>query len=83
MTTPLSRVSLMTLEDYARARKSIQAEIIAHRRLRSVLRQHMGLRGIAKVRGEDQVRWPNVFFADHGLFSLQKNYEAVRQSSRG
>ncbi len=37
MTTPLSRDSLMTLEAYARARKSIQAEIIPHRRLRSVL----------------------------------------------
>ncbi len=37
MTTPLSRASLMTLEAYARTRKSIQAEIIPHRRLRSVL----------------------------------------------
>lgn len=37
MTTPLSRDSLMTLEAYARARKGIQAEIISHRRLRSVL----------------------------------------------
>jgi RNA-directed DNA polymerase len=53
------------------------------RRLRSVLRRHKGMRGIAGVRGEDQVRWPIAFFADHGLFSLQKNYEAVRQSSRG
>jgi hypothetical protein len=44
MTTPLSRVSLMTLEDYARARKSIQAEIILHRRLRSVLLgEHLNL----------------------------------------
>ncbi len=37
MTTPLNRASLMTLEAYAKARKTIQAEIIAHRRLRSVL----------------------------------------------
>ena len=44
MTTPLSRASLMTLEAYARARKSIQAEIIAHRRLRSVLLgEHLNL----------------------------------------
>lgn len=44
MTTPSSRVSLMTLEDYARARKSIQAEIIPHRRLRSVLLgEHLNL----------------------------------------
>ena len=53
------------------------------RRLRSLLRHHKGLRGIAKVRGEDQVRWPNAFFADHGLFSLQKAHDAVRQSPRG
>ena len=44
MTTPLSRDSLMTLEAYARARKGIQAEIIAHRRLRSVLLgEHLNL----------------------------------------
>jgi hypothetical protein len=53
------------------------------RRQRSMLRWHKGMRGIAGVRGEDQVRWPNVFFADHGLFSLQKAYETVRQSPRG
>ena len=53
------------------------------RRLRSLLRHHKGLRGIAKVHGEDQVRWPNAFFADHGLFSLQKAHDAVRQSPRG
>jgi hypothetical protein len=44
MSTPLSRTSLMTLEAYARARKSIQAEIIPHRRLRSVLLgEHLNL----------------------------------------
>ena len=44
MTTPPIRASLMTLEAYARARKSIQAEIIAHRRLRSVLLgEHLNL----------------------------------------
>ncbi len=28
-------------------------------------------------------RWPNVFFADHGLFSLQKADDTVSQSPRG
>jgi RNA-directed DNA polymerase len=53
------------------------------RRLRSLLRRQQKLRGIAKVRGADQTRWPNAFFADHGLFSLQTAYEAVRQSPCG
>jgi hypothetical protein len=37
MATSLSRDSLMTLEAYSKARKAIKAEIIPHRRLRSVL----------------------------------------------
>lgn len=53
------------------------------RRLRSLLRRHLKLRGIAKVRGEDQRRWPNAFFADHGLFSLQAARASVRRSPRG
>jgi RNA-directed DNA polymerase len=53
------------------------------RRLRSLLRKQQKLRGIAKVHGADQTRWPNAFFADHGLFSLQKTHAAVRQSPRG
>jgi RNA-directed DNA polymerase len=52
------------------------------RRLRSLLRKQQKRKGMAGVRGEDQRRWPNAFFADHGLFSLQRAYEAVRQSSR-
>jgi hypothetical protein len=44
MTTPQIRANLMTLEAYARERKSIQAGIIAHRRLRSVLLgEHLNL----------------------------------------
>ena len=53
------------------------------RRLRSLLRKQQKLGGIAKVRGADQTRWPNAFFADHGLFSLQKAHAAVRQSPCG
>jgi hypothetical protein len=36
MPTPVTRESLMSLEAYSKARKQIQAEIIPHRRLRSV-----------------------------------------------
>lgn len=52
------------------------------RRLRSILRRRSGARGIASVHGADQTRWPNAFFAKHGLFSLQDAYDAVGQSSR-
>jgi RNA-directed DNA polymerase len=52
------------------------------RRLRSILRRRRGARGIASTHGADQTRWPNAFFAKHGLFSLQEAYDAVRQSSR-
>jgi len=44
MTATLTRDSLMTLEAYAKARKQIKAEIIPHRRLRSVaLGEHVNL----------------------------------------
>jgi RNA-directed DNA polymerase len=48
------------------------------RRLRSILRQQTGRDGIASNHGADQTRWPNAFFAKHGLFSLQKACDAVR-----
>ena len=50
------------------------------RRLRSLLREHQGLKGIAKTNGADQTRWPKAFFAKHGLFSLQGARDAVSQS---
>jgi RNA-directed DNA polymerase len=52
------------------------------RRLRSLLRKRLGRKGISKVHGADHRRWPNAFFAEHGLFSLQQAYELARQSSR-
>jgi RNA-directed DNA polymerase len=52
------------------------------RRLRSILRKRTRRRGVARVRGADQTRWPNAFFADHGFFSLQDANAAVCQSSR-
>jgi RNA-directed DNA polymerase len=48
-------------------------------RLRSLLRKRMKKRG--RGRGKDHQRWPNVFFDDHGLFSLQRAHALSRQSS--
>ena len=40
--------------------------------------------GLAKViEALNPTRWPNRFFAEHGLFSLQRAYETVRQSPCG
>jgi RNA-directed DNA polymerase len=50
-------------------------------RLRSQLRQRQGGSGIA--RGEDHHRWPNAFFAKHGLFSLREAHALASRSSRG
>jgi RNA-directed DNA polymerase len=50
-------------------------------RLRSLLRHHRGGRGIA--RGDDHHRWSNAFFAEHGLFSLQRAHALACQSPRG
>ena len=50
-------------------------------RLRGVLRWRRGAKGIA--RGTDQQRWPNAFFAAHGLFSLQRAHALACQSPCG
>ena len=49
-------------------------------RLRSILRKRRGGRG--RGRGRDHQRWPNAFFAEHGLFSLSTAYSEACQSSR-
>jgi RNA-directed DNA polymerase len=49
-------------------------------RLRSILRKRRGLRG--RGRGSDHHRWPNVYFAEHGLFSTLTTYQYVCQSAR-
>jgi RNA-directed DNA polymerase len=51
------------------------------RRLRSLLRRRRGMRGFA--RGADHQRWTSNFFAEHGLFSLQRAHALAGQSSRG
>ncbi|MBV8399513.1 MAG: group II intron reverse transcriptase/maturase [Acetobacteraceae bacterium] len=50
-------------------------------RLRSLLRRRRGRDGIA--RGDDHRRWPNAFFAEHGLFSLQHAHALACQPPRG
>jgi RNA-directed DNA polymerase len=49
-------------------------------RLRSILRKRSGRSG--RGRGADHQRWPNVFFAEHGLLSLVTAPGSVRQPSR-
>jgi RNA-directed DNA polymerase len=47
-------------------------------RLRSMLRRRSGRRG--RGRGSDHQRWPNVFFAAQGLYSLTTAHALARQS---
>jgi RNA-directed DNA polymerase len=49
------------------------------RRLRSIVRKRSKRRGIS--RGRDHNRWPNRFFRDHGLFSLESAHRTLLQSS--
>ena len=49
-------------------------------RLRSILRRRRKGRG--RGRGKDHTRWPNAYFAKHGLFTMQDAYALARQSSR-
>ncbi len=48
-------------------------------RLRSILRRRAGRYG--RGHGHDHNRWPNIFFAEYGLFSLTAAHASVRQSS--
>ncbi len=48
-------------------------------RLRSILRRRRKRRG--RARGTDQQRWPNRFFDEHGLWSLQTAHNRFVQSS--
>jgi len=49
-------------------------------RLRSILRRRSGRRG--RGRGLDHQRWPNAYFAKHGLFSMVTAYRLASQSSK-
>jgi RNA-directed DNA polymerase len=48
-------------------------------RLRSILRKRAGRTG--RGRGRDHQRWPNRYFAEHGLFSLATAHALAVQSS--
>ena len=48
-------------------------------RLRSILRKRLGKEG--RGRGSDHQRWPNKFFAEHGLYSLKAAHNLACQSS--
>lgn len=50
-------------------------------RLRSILRKRAGRRG--RGRGADHQRWPNVYFADLGLYSLNSAHGRLYQSLTG
>jgi RNA-directed DNA polymerase len=49
------------------------------RRLRAILRKQEKRPGIGRCQADHQ-RWPNAFFAAHGLFTLQMAYEQARHS---
>jgi len=49
-------------------------------RLRSILRRRRHRKG--RGRGSDHQRWPNAFFAEHGLFSLAAAHAEACQSCR-
>jgi RNA-directed DNA polymerase len=50
-------------------------------RLRSLLRKRAGRKG--RGRGADHQRWPNVYFADLGLYSLRQAHERLHQALTG
>jgi RNA-directed DNA polymerase len=49
------------------------------RRLRNILRKRLGQCGIGN--GPSHRRWPNAYFTERGLFSLQTAHRLARQSS--
>jgi RNA-directed DNA polymerase len=50
-------------------------------RLRSIERKRQGGRG--RGRGSDHQRWPNAYFAEHGLWSLEAAHVRLNQSLTG
>lgn len=53
------------------------------RRLRSVLRKRLGLKGMSRHGADEQKRWPNVYFAEQGLYSLKAAHERASQPPSG
>ncbi|MEW6712941.1 MAG: group II intron reverse transcriptase/maturase, partial [Candidatus Riflebacteria bacterium] len=56
-------------------------DIFIRKRLRSILRRRKGGKGYAK--GKDNVRWPNKFFTEIGLYSVTEARLSAVQSLRG
>ena len=52
---------------------------LIRRRLRAILCKHRKQPGSGRTH-QDHRRWPNAFFADHGLFTMYKAYASARQS---
>ncbi|HXH50599.1 MAG TPA: group II intron reverse transcriptase/maturase [Terriglobia bacterium] len=52
---------------------------LVRRRLRAILRKQEKRPGMGRCR-EDHQRWPNKFFAAHGLFTMVAAWELARQS---
>lgn len=50
-------------------------------RLRSILRKRSGLKG--RGRGFDNIKWPNAYFTEQGLFTLTTAHETARRSRCG
>lgn len=69
-------------EYFKHARRSSLAAVDqwVRMRLRSILRKRSGRRG--RGRGGDHQRWPNAFFARHGLFSLEAAHAKASQSMK-
>jgi RNA-directed DNA polymerase len=65
---------------HARKETFRQVDGFVRRRLRSILRKFKGQRGRSSRSTEDHRRWPNVFFAKQGLFTLTAAHAAAIQS---
>lgn len=66
---------------HANARTFPRLDGWIRRRLRSILRERERKGGIS--RGQDHMLWPNKFFREHGLFSLEAAHESLLQPLTG
>ena len=66
---------------HSRATVFVELDGWVRMRLRSILRKRQKRKG--RARGADHQRWPNRYFAEHGLFSLNTAHGRLRQSPRG
>jgi RNA-directed DNA polymerase len=64
---------------HARPRLFRRLDGFIRRRLRAILRKQERRPGFGRCKADHQ-RWPNAFFAQHGLFTLQTAHAAARHS---